>query len=127
MTQGKMAEDGQSGEELAAESREDFEVVDGAQIPSASELKSDGKERGAADASWSAPIFSLAKKASENLSVSYGNALKSAASVGLIPKPLSNDSPAKQSTAMFIACLLVMVVWGVKRVSGFSHRRGGAG
>ncbi|XP_039196740.1 RUN and FYVE domain-containing protein 1 isoform X2 [Crotalus tigris] len=97
MTQGKMAEDGQSGEELAAESREDFEVVDRAQIPSASDLRSDGKERGAADASWSAPIFSLAKKASENLSVSYGNALKSAASVGLIPKPLSNDSPAKQT------------------------------
>ncbi|KAM3845405.1 RUN and FYVE domain-containing protein 1 isoform 2-T2 [Vipera latastei] len=97
MTQGKMAEDGQSGEELAAESREDFEVVDRAQIPSASELKSDGRERRGADASWSAPIFSLAKKASENLSVSYGNALKSAASVGLIPKPLSNDSPAKQT------------------------------
>ncbi|XP_070793356.1 RUN and FYVE domain-containing protein 1 isoform X2 [Pituophis catenifer annectens] len=97
MTQGKMAEDGQSGEELAAGSREDFEVVDRAQIPSASELKSDGKEKGGPDASWSAPIFSLAKKASENLAVSYGNALKSAASVGLIPKPLSNDSPAKQT------------------------------
>ncbi|XP_026552345.1 RUN and FYVE domain-containing protein 1 isoform X2 [Pseudonaja textilis] len=97
MTQGKMAEDGQSGEELGAGSREDFEVVDRAQIPSASQLKSDGKERGSPDASWSAPIFSLAKKASENLVVSYGNALKSAASVGLIPKPLSNDSPAKQT------------------------------
>ncbi|XP_013908670.1 PREDICTED: RUN and FYVE domain-containing protein 1 isoform X1 [Thamnophis sirtalis] len=97
MTQGKMAEDGQSGEELAAGSREDFEVVDCAQIPSASELKSDGKERGSPDASWSAPILSLAKKASENLAVSYGNALKSAASVGLIPKPLSNDSSAKQT------------------------------
>ncbi|XP_058023246.1 RUN and FYVE domain-containing protein 1 isoform X2 [Ahaetulla prasina] len=97
MTQGKMAEDGQNGEEFAAGSREDFEVVDRAQIPSASELKSDGKEKGAPDGSWSAPIFSLAKKASENLAVSYGNALKSAASVGLIPKPLSNDSPAKQT------------------------------
>ncbi|XP_032064636.1 RUN and FYVE domain-containing protein 1 isoform X1 [Thamnophis elegans] len=97
MTQGKMAEDGQSGEELAAGSREDFEVVDCAQIPSPSELKSDGKERGSPDASWSAPILSLAKKASENLAVSYGNALKSAASVGLIPKPLSNDSSAKQT------------------------------
>ncbi|XP_026542256.1 RUN and FYVE domain-containing protein 1 isoform X2 [Notechis scutatus] len=97
MTQGKMAENGQSGEELGAGSREDFEVVDRAQIPSASQLKSDGKEKGSPDASWSAPIFSLAKKASENLVVSYGNALKSAASVGLIPKPLSNDSPAKQT------------------------------
>ncbi|XP_063148297.1 RUN and FYVE domain-containing protein 1 isoform X2 [Candoia aspera] len=92
-----MAAEGQSGEVPAAEPREEFEVVDSAQIPSASELKSDGKEKGGPDASWSAPIFSLAKRASENLAVSYGNALKSAASVGLIPKPVSNDSPAKQT------------------------------
>ncbi|XP_007429601.1 RUN and FYVE domain-containing protein 1 isoform X2 [Python bivittatus] len=92
-----MAAEGQSGDGPAAEAREDFEVIDSAQIPSASELKSNGKERGGPDASWSAPIFSLAKRASENLAVSYGNALKSAASVGLIHKPVSNDSPAKQT------------------------------
>ncbi|KAM6470216.1 RUN and FYVE domain-containing protein 1 isoform 6-T6 [Liasis olivaceus] len=92
-----MAAEGQSGDGPAAEAREDFEVIDSAQIPSASDLKSNGKERGGPDASWSAPIFSLAKRASENLAVSYGNALKSAASVGLIHKPVSNDSPAKQT------------------------------
>ncbi|KAJ6667918.1 hypothetical protein lerEdw1_016239 [Lerista edwardsae] len=90
-----MAE-GESAKVPAVEQKEDFEVIDRAQIPSASELKSDGKERVAEDSGWSAPILSLAKKASENLAVSYGNALKSAALAGLVPKPVSNDSPAKQ-------------------------------
>uniref|UniRef100_A0ACB8EJI8 Uncharacterized protein n=1 Tax=Sphaerodactylus townsendi TaxID=933632 RepID=A0ACB8EJI8_9SAUR len=78
-----------------AEQKEDFEVIDSSQIPSTSELRSDGKERTAEDSPWPAPIVSFARKASENLAVSYGNALKSAALVGLIPKPVSNDSTAK--------------------------------
>lgn len=101
-----MAE-GESAEVPAVEQKEDFEVIDRAQVPCASELKSDGKERVAEDSGWSAPILSLAKKASENLAVSYGNALKSAALAGLVPKPVSNDSAAKQSMAMFIACTVL--------------------
>lgn len=100
----KMAE-GENCKVTAAEQKEDFEIIDRTHIPSTSELKSDGKERLDEDSPWSAPIFSFAKKASENLAVSYGNALKSAALVGLIPKPVSNDSTAKLSMVMFLLVL----------------------
>ncbi|KYO20369.1 RUN and FYVE domain-containing protein 1 isoform B [Alligator mississippiensis] len=89
-----MAE-GESCNASAAAQKEDFEILDRNQIPNVPELKSEEKERTGAEAGWSAPIFSLAKKASENLSVSYGNALKSAALVGLVSKQVSNDSTAK--------------------------------
>ncbi|XP_019390732.1 PREDICTED: RUN and FYVE domain-containing protein 1 isoform X2 [Crocodylus porosus] len=89
-----MAE-GESCNASAREQKEDFEIVDRNQIPNVTELKSGEKEKTGAEAGWSAPIFSLAKKASENLSVSYGNALKSAALVGLVSKQVSNDSTAK--------------------------------
>ncbi|KAL8212044.1 UNVERIFIED_CONTAM: RUN and FYVE domain-containing protein 1 [Gekko kuhli] len=89
-----MAE-GENCKVSATEQKEDFEIIDRTQVPNTSELKSDGKERTGEDSPWSAPILSFAKKASENLAVSYGNALKSAALVGLIPKPVSNDSTAK--------------------------------
>lgn len=96
-----MAE-GESCNASAAAQKEDFEILDRNQIPNVPELKSEEKERTGAEAGWSAPIFSLAKKASENLSVSYGNALKSAALVGLVSKQVSNDSTAKTSMVIFI-------------------------
>ncbi|NXL45370.1 RUFY1 protein, partial [Podilymbus podiceps] len=76
--------------------KEDFEIIDKKQIPNTAELKNEEKEK-AEEARWSAPILSLAKKASENLALSYGNALKSASLVGFISKPVSNDSTAKTS------------------------------
>ncbi|OXB76205.1 UNVERIFIED_CONTAM: hypothetical protein H355_016783 [Colinus virginianus] len=81
---------------------EDFEIVGGQRVPGAAQLKGVEKEKAAEEAKWSAPILSLAKKASENLALSYGSALKSAASVGLISKAVSNDSTAKTSMAMSI-------------------------
>uniref|UniRef100_A0A8C0AUP7 RUN and FYVE domain-containing protein 1 n=1 Tax=Buteo japonicus TaxID=224669 RepID=A0A8C0AUP7_9AVES len=71
-----MAE-GESCTASAAEIKEDFEIIDRKQIPNAAELKNEEKEK-TEEARWSAPILSLAKKASENLALSYGNALKSA-------------------------------------------------
>uniref|UniRef100_A0A8C4URY0 RUN and FYVE domain containing 1 n=1 Tax=Falco tinnunculus TaxID=100819 RepID=A0A8C4URY0_FALTI len=59
----------------AAEIKEDFEIIDKKQIPNATELKNEEKEK-TEEARWSAPILSLAKKASENLALSYGSALK---------------------------------------------------
>lgn len=96
----KMAE-GESCTASAAEIQEDFEIVDKKQIPNTTELKNEEKEK-TEEARWSAPILSLAKKASENLALSYGNALKSASLVGFISKPVSNDSTAKTSMVMFI-------------------------
>uniref|UniRef100_A0A8C0H7Q0 RUN and FYVE domain containing 1 n=1 Tax=Chelonoidis abingdonii TaxID=106734 RepID=A0A8C0H7Q0_CHEAB len=72
-----------------------FEIIDRNLIPNITELKNERREKTVEESGWSAPIFSLAKKASENLAVSYGNALKSAALVGLVPKPVSNDNTAK--------------------------------
>ncbi|NXC16753.1 RUFY1 protein, partial [Corythaeola cristata] len=76
--------------------KEDFEVIDQSQLPSTAELKSEEKAK-TEEARWSAPIVSLAKKASENLALSYGSALKSASLVGFISKPVSNDSTGKTS------------------------------
>jgi len=84
----------------AAGMKEDFEIIDKTQVPDTAELKNVEKEK--EEAKWSAPILSLAKKASENLALSYGSALKSAASVGLISKAVSNDSTAKTSMVMSI-------------------------
>lgn len=95
----KMAE-GESCAAAAAEIK-DFEIVDRNQIPSAAELKHEEKEK-TEEGRWSAPILSLAKKASENLALSYGNALKSASLVGFIPKAVSNDSTAKTSMVTLI-------------------------
>nr|XP_013808945.1 PREDICTED: RUN and FYVE domain-containing protein 1 isoform X2 [Apteryx mantelli mantelli] len=89
-----MAE-GESCSPSAADQKEDFEIIDKNLIPNATELKNEGKEKTAEEARWSAPILSLAKKASENLALSYGNALKSASLVGFISKPVSNDNTAK--------------------------------
>lgn len=82
----------------AAGKEEDFEIIDKKQLPDAAELRNEEKTK-AEEARWSAPILSLARKASENLALSYGSALKSASLVGLVSKPGSSDSPAKTSTA----------------------------
>uniref|UniRef100_A0A8B9BBW0 RUN and FYVE domain-containing protein 1 n=1 Tax=Anser brachyrhynchus TaxID=132585 RepID=A0A8B9BBW0_9AVES len=68
--------DGEKCTAAAAGRQEDFEIIDKNQIPSATQLKNEEKEKAAEEARWSAPILSLAKKASENLALSYGNALK---------------------------------------------------
>uniref|UniRef100_A0A8C8B2Z0 RUN and FYVE domain-containing protein 1 n=1 Tax=Otus sunia TaxID=257818 RepID=A0A8C8B2Z0_9STRI len=68
-----MAE-GESCTASTAEIKEDFEIIDKKQIPNTTELKSEEKEK-TEEARWSAPILSLAKKASENLALGYGNAL----------------------------------------------------
>ncbi|XP_075756618.1 RUN and FYVE domain-containing protein 1 isoform X1 [Pelodiscus sinensis] len=89
-----MAE-GESCNASAVKQKEDFEIIDRNLIPNVTELKNEVKEKAVEESGWSAPIFSLAKKASENLAVSYGNALKSAALIGLVPKPVSNDNTTK--------------------------------
>ncbi|NXE79858.1 RUFY1 protein, partial [Cochlearius cochlearius] len=76
--------------------KDDFEIIDKTQIPNTAEVKSEGKEK-PEEARWPGPILSLARKASENLALGYGSALKSASLVGFIPKPVSNDSTAKTS------------------------------
>ncbi|RMB96736.1 hypothetical protein DUI87_26801 [Hirundo rustica rustica] len=76
---------------------EDFEIIDKKQLPDAAELRNEEKAK-PEEARWSAPILSLARKASENLALGYGSALKSASLVGLVSKPGSSDSPAKTST-----------------------------
>uniref|UniRef100_A0A8C6N7F2 RUN and FYVE domain-containing protein 1 n=3 Tax=Melopsittacus undulatus TaxID=13146 RepID=A0A8C6N7F2_MELUD len=91
----KMAE-GESCIASAAERKEDIEIIYKTQIPNASELKNQEQGR-TEEGRWSAPILSLAKKASENLALSYGHALKSASLVGFMSKPVSNDSTAKTS------------------------------
>lgn len=95
-----MAE-GESCIASAAERKEDFEIIYKTQIPNASELKNQEQGR-TEEGRWSAPILSLAKKASENLALSYGHALKSASLVGFMSKPVSNDSTAKTSMVMLI-------------------------
>uniref|UniRef100_A0A8C9EV62 FYVE-type domain-containing protein n=1 Tax=Pavo cristatus TaxID=9049 RepID=A0A8C9EV62_PAVCR len=81
----------------AADSSEDFEIIDKRQVPDTAELKNVEKEK--EEAKWSAPILSLAKKASENLALSYGSALKSAASVGLISKAVTARHHAMEERA----------------------------
>ncbi|XP_007951601.2 RUN and FYVE domain-containing protein 1 [Orycteropus afer afer] len=63
------------GFEPGPESGEEFEIVDRNQLPSPGELKS---ARVAAEG-WSAPILTLARRATENLSASCGSALRAAA------------------------------------------------
>ncbi|XP_010216732.1 PREDICTED: RUN and FYVE domain-containing protein 1 [Tinamus guttatus] len=87
--------DGESCSPAGAERGEDFEIIDKSLIPNPAELRNEGREKAAEEARWSAPIFSLAKKASENLALSYGHALKSAALVGFMSKPVGSDSTAR--------------------------------
>lgn len=68
------------GPQAGLESGEEFEIVDRSQLPSPSELRSASRPR-AAD-SWSAPILTLARRATGNLSASCGSALRAAAGLG---------------------------------------------
>ncbi|XP_075398227.1 RUN and FYVE domain-containing protein 1 [Tenrec ecaudatus] len=63
------------------ESGEEFEIVDSNQLPSPGELRGAAPPRAAAE-SWSAPILTLARRATGNLSASYGSALRAAAGRG---------------------------------------------
>ncbi|XP_047633838.1 RUN and FYVE domain-containing protein 1 isoform X2 [Phacochoerus africanus] len=57
---------------------EEFEIVDRRQLPGPGEQRSAAKARAAAEG-WSAPILTLARKATGNLSASCGSALRAAA------------------------------------------------
>uniref|UniRef100_A0A5F8HB02 RUN and FYVE domain containing 1 n=1 Tax=Monodelphis domestica TaxID=13616 RepID=A0A5F8HB02_MONDO len=102
-----MAE-GEAGGSPGVDPREDFEIIDQTQIPSASEVggEAGGKAATRDDVSWSRPILSLAKKASENFSVSCGHALRSAASSAGLRSKLAGsvggstgDSPSSSPAA----------------------------
>ncbi|XP_075849835.1 RUN and FYVE domain-containing protein 1 isoform X3 [Microcebus murinus] len=69
------------GPERAPEAGEEFEIVGRSQLPTPGELRSVGRPRAAAEG-WSAPILTLARKATENLSASCGGALRAAAVLG---------------------------------------------
>lgn len=68
------------GSQAGLESGEEFEIVDRSQLPSPGELRSASRPR-AADG-WSAPILTLARRATGNLSASCGSALRAAAGLG---------------------------------------------
>lgn len=70
----------QPGPEADRESGEEFEIVDRSQLPSHGELRSAARPR--ATDSWSAPILTLARRATGNLSASCGSALRAAAGLG---------------------------------------------
>ncbi|XP_012380021.2 RUN and FYVE domain-containing protein 1 isoform X1 [Dasypus novemcinctus] len=57
---------------------EEFEIVDRSQLPGPGELRGSARPRAAAE-SWSAPILTLARRATGNLSASCGSALRAAA------------------------------------------------
>ncbi|CAK6445143.1 unnamed protein product [Pipistrellus nathusii] len=56
---------------------EEFEVVDRSQLPGPGDLPSAARRRAAAEG-WSAPILTLARRATGNLSASLGSALRAA-------------------------------------------------
>ncbi|XP_036992284.2 RUN and FYVE domain-containing protein 1 [Artibeus jamaicensis] len=60
---------------------EGFEIVDRSQLPGPADLQSATKRRAAAEG-WSAPILTLARRATGNLSASCGGALRAAAGLG---------------------------------------------
>ncbi|XP_058595389.1 RUN and FYVE domain-containing protein 1 isoform X2 [Neofelis nebulosa] len=69
------------GQAPGPEPGEEFEIVDRSQLPSPSELRSAAKPRVGPEG-WSAPILTLARKATGNLSASCGSALRAAAGLG---------------------------------------------
>lgn len=69
--------------EPGPESGEEFEIVDRSQLPGPGELRSAARGRATAE-SWSAPILTLARKATGNLSASCGSALRAAAGLSSV-------------------------------------------
>uniref|UniRef100_A0A8C4UPJ3 RUN and FYVE domain-containing protein 1 n=1 Tax=Falco tinnunculus TaxID=100819 RepID=A0A8C4UPJ3_FALTI len=90
----------------AAEIKEDFEIIDKKQIPNATELKNEEKEK-TEEARWSAPILSLAKKASENLASAR---LKAA----FLSLPLSSPPGARYHAMEERANLMNMMKLSIK-------------
>uniref|UniRef100_A0A8C9BUC5 RUN and FYVE domain-containing protein 1 n=1 Tax=Phocoena sinus TaxID=42100 RepID=A0A8C9BUC5_PHOSS len=70
-----------AGQEPGPEPGEEFEIVDRSQLPGPGELRRVAKPRAAAEG-WSAPILTLARRATGNLSASCGSALRAAAGLG---------------------------------------------
>ncbi|KAG8523006.1 RUN and FYVE domain-containing protein 1 [Galemys pyrenaicus] len=70
-----------AGREPGSEPGDEFEIVDRSQVPGPSELRAATRPRAAAEG-WSAPILTLARRATGNLSASYGSALRAAAGHG---------------------------------------------
>ncbi|XP_069849911.1 RUN and FYVE domain-containing protein 1 [Dipodomys merriami] len=66
------------GPESGPEPGEDFEIVDRSQLPSSGELRGAARPRAPGEA-WSAPLLTLARRATGNLSASCGSALRAAA------------------------------------------------
>ncbi|XP_048190019.1 RUN and FYVE domain-containing protein 1 isoform X2 [Perognathus longimembris pacificus] len=66
------------GPESGPEPGEEFEIVDRSQLPSTGELRSAARPRTTGEA-WSAPLLTLARRATGNLSASCGSALRAAA------------------------------------------------
>ncbi|XP_036913897.1 RUN and FYVE domain-containing protein 1 [Sturnira hondurensis] len=60
---------------------EEFEIVDRSQLPGPADLQNAARRRAAAEG-WSAPILTLARRATGNLSASCGSALRAAAALG---------------------------------------------
>lgn len=80
----KMADGGDGGrpqQEPGPEPGEEFEIVDRSQVPGPGELRRAAKSRAATEA-WSAPILTLARRATGTLSAGCGSALRAAASLG---------------------------------------------
>lgn len=57
---------------------EEFEIVNRSQLPGPGDLQTAARRRAAAEG-WSAPILTLARRATGNLSASCGSALRAAA------------------------------------------------
>nr|XP_058916503.1 RUN and FYVE domain-containing protein 1 isoform X2 [Kogia breviceps] len=70
-----------AGQEPGPDPGEEFEIVDRSQLPGPGELRKAAKPRAAAEG-WSAPILTLARRATGNLSASCGTALRAAAGLG---------------------------------------------
>ncbi|KAG5853446.1 RUN and FYVE domain-containing protein 1 [Anguilla anguilla] len=91
-----MAEEGKESDATAGEcdrSEDDAQVLEGASESKTSSDEEGVKDKQTPNSTWSAPILSLARKASETLSsgVSYGTALRNATSVSV-------GLPTKQTT-----------------------------
>lgn len=68
---------GQAEWDPGPEPGEEFEVVDRSQLPGPGDLPCAARRRAAAEG-WSAPILTLARRATGNLSASFGSALRAA-------------------------------------------------
>ncbi|XP_019516942.1 PREDICTED: RUN and FYVE domain-containing protein 1 isoform X1 [Hipposideros armiger] len=86
-------------QESELEQGEEFEIVDQSQLPGPGELRSVARRRAAAEG-WSAPILTLARKATGNLSASCGSALRAAAGLGSAGGGTDGAAPAASKCQM---------------------------